>query len=121
MNITIEDLKKIKKENPTLWRHGFEKKLNWIEKVFIPYEEVSFDEFKKCTEWMLENLEPKTQKSRFELDSYAIKHIIEQQLGGHISHGSAIAAGIFLKLPTSRIDGKSMIFKVKSKVKQTRF
>lgn len=125
MNIVTEkDLQKVMEENSMLGRYGFGKgKFGYAESPneLEKNEEIKFNEFEKCVKWMSENLEIKPIGSKFECESYAIKHMVENDLGGYIPNGAAIAAGIFLGIPITRTDGKNANFRVKSKVKQTRF
>ena len=122
--ITEKDLQKIMDKNSMLGRHGFGK--GKYGRVKTPdelekNEEIKFDEFKKCVQWMSENLEIKQIGSKFECESYEIKHMVENDLGGYIPNGAAIAAGIFLDIPIARRTGQYVNFRAKSKVKQTRF
>lgn len=116
-NLTEKDLEKVMKENPKIGRYGFE----FDEKISkLPdNKKINFNEFKKCVIWMEKNLSSRPLRSKLGCGSYGIKHLAEQDLGGYISNGAAIAAGFFLKLPILNYKGPNVNFRVKSRAEQT--
>jgi len=100
---TKEDLDKILKENSTLGKFGFN---NGIE------DEINFLDFDFSVGYMYHNFIRKNKYSNNSLNSYSIKHIVENcYKDGYIPNGAVIAAGIYLKIPYKK-DGYNAIFRL---------
>jgi hypothetical protein len=68
-----------------LERHGFTAECD--------ERKITEEEFNKSLEWIVKNCEI---SKKYSINSYALKHVIENEIGHYIPNGAAIAAGIAL-------------------------
>ena len=87
------DLERVFQKEPDLKRHGFKN----------GKENFSYEDFKKCVEWISEKYTPSKLNSRKNIDSYVLKHILEEEKGGYVPNGAVIAAAICLNIPYKRL------------------
>jgi len=85
MNVTKEEFKQLVMEHPTIKASGIG-----------GVNDIEFEDFEKSVKWMSENLKP---SPTYKVESYELKHLIENSVGGYIPNGAAIMAGYFLKIP----------------------
>jgi hypothetical protein len=97
-----EDLNKLLIENNDLFKYGFYKE---GEKNY-DNTKVSYNEFAKCVNWLVDNINYKFRKN---LDSYALKHMVENTNTGYIPSGCLIAAAIYLKAKVKRNERNAII------------
>ena len=88
MKLTIEDLKRVIKEEPSLYRYG-------VNTFSVAPKRPGFKEFEICCRWLSRFKRVKIPR----VSSYYLKHVVERLAGTYISNGALIAAAIHLKIP----------------------
>jgi hypothetical protein len=88
MKLTIEDLKRVIEEEPSLYRDG-------VNTLSVAPKRPGFKEFEICCNWLSKFKRVKTPQ----LSSYYLKHVVERLEGTYISNGALIAAAIHLEIP----------------------